>query len=137
MKHFIASLSVFLASCGSAGSWDGGDWKDRVDPNFEYASIAWQIGIPANAYPTPGGNAGVMNFGSAPLTSVEFRDANGTIATFQTFVQQTELWESPLSLPDGNYLVVARSSTWTYAKWWILTDGAEAVELDNGDVFFP
>ena len=143
MRRFaVALFALALAACGggspgSAGSWDGGDWRDRVDPNWQYASVSYPQPLVPDGVATPTGNAGVLNYSPSFITSVEFRDAHGTIQTFVTGIEPGDLWESPLTLPEGNYLIVCHSGYWTYARWFHLMDGGEACELDNGEVWIP
>ena len=144
LAGLVLSL-VSLCSCGSAGRYEGGQWEDTLDPqlpNVEYASVPLaedRVGFmfAPDGVETPNGRAGIWNLSPSIVTSVEFRDAEGSIATYFTAVSPGETWESPLSLVPGTYLIVCRTPFWQYVRWFQFRYGVEAAVIDQGDVFFP
>ncbi len=133
MKTILALLSLALVACGGAGTYDITD--HLATPNIEWASVPHVEPLIPDGLPTPTGNAGLTNYSPNVVWNVEYRDANGLIASIPAYVLPGDVWESPLSLPDGDYLVIARTGSWTYARWAHITDGYEAPVISNSDVF--
>ena len=84
-NYYILSIALLLSACGGAGTYDITD--HLATPNVEWASVPHVEPLIPDGLPTPTGNVGLTNYSPNTVWSVEYRDAQGLIATMQAPLQ--------------------------------------------------